>query len=251
LREQSASGRIKTAEERDALAAERDRQAEERDDLLAAQHGEADPVVVQIHEQLAQLREQAAQQRAAAAADRARAAADREAAARDREEAHRALSEAEHALRAAATDELTGACTRRVGLARITDEIERACRTGARLTVAFVDVDQLKQVNDAQGHEAGDRLLSLVAKTMRDHLRPYDIIVRYGGDEFLCVMPHASRATAAERISAVAATLSTAETGHAISFGLAEHHPYDGLRELIARADANLLEARRPPRTLD
>ena len=239
LRDESAAGRLETATERDAAAAERDREADERDDMLAAQHGEHSDLTV------AQIREQTARQRAAAAADRARAAADREAAARDRDEARRAMSEAEHLVKAAATDELTGAWTRRYGLAQISHEIERARRTGATLTVAFVDVDQLKEVNDTHGHDAGDRLLSLVVRTMRDRLRPYDLIVRYGGDEFLCAMPNASSDTAADRMSAVAATLSTPETGHSISFGVAERGPDEGLGELISRADADMLEVRR------
>jgi diguanylate cyclase (GGDEF)-like protein len=245
LRDESAAGRLATAEERDAAAAERDRLADERDDRVAAQRGEDPDATV------AEIRARAARQRAAAAADRAGAAADREAAARDRDEARRAWAEAEHKLKVAATDELTGAWIRRSGLAQITHEIERAQRTGARLTVAFVDVDELKEVNDTRGHDAGDQLLSLVVKTMRDHLRPYDIIVRYGGDEFLCAMPHVSGNTAAERMSAIAATLSAAETGHTISFGVAEHHHGEGLRELISRADANMLEVRRSRRTAD
>ena len=244
MRDDSAGDRLEGAEERDAAAAERDRQADERDDLLAAQHGEHSVSVAQI-------RARAARERAAAAADRERAAADREAAARDRDEARRVQGEAEHELTVAATDELTGAWTRRFGLAQIEHEIERTRRTGATLTVAFIDVDDLKEANDSHGHDDGDRLLSLVVKTMRDHLRPYDIIVRYGGDEFLGAMPHVSSDTAAERMAAVAATLSKVETGHSISFGVAERHPDEGLRELISRADANMLDGRRRSRRTD
>ena len=109
----------------------------------------------------------------------------------------------------------------------------------------------MKEVNDTHGHDAGDQLLSLVVKTMRDQLRPYDIIVRHGGDEFLCAMPNVSRDRAAERMTAVAATLSKVGSGHAISFGVAEHHPDEGLRELISRADANMLQARRSRRTAE
>jgi PleD family two-component response regulator len=64
-------------------------------------------------------------------------------------------------------------------------------------------------------------------------------------------MPHVSSDTAAERMSAVAATLSATETGHAISFGVAEHHPDEGLRELISHADADMLQVRRSRRTAD
>ncbi|MDQ3859077.1 MAG: GGDEF domain-containing protein, partial [Actinomycetota bacterium] len=166
-------------------------------------------------------------------------------AARERDEARRAQAEARHEVKLAATDQLTGAWTRRFGLVQITREIERARRTGGTLTLAFVDVDDLKKVNDSHGHAVGDRLLYLAVEAMRATLRPYDVVVRYGGDEFLCAMPNITRGAATERMTAIAATLSAAETGHSISFGLAEHQPDDGLQELVGRADADLLAARR------
>jgi len=65
------------------------------------------------------------------------------------------------------TDELTGGWTRRLGLEEISRELERAHRTGFSLVLAFIDVDGLKQVNDSQGHLAGDTLLRLVGETLR------------------------------------------------------------------------------------
>lgn len=238
LRDESASARIATADERDRAALERDREAADRD-ALAASYDEHAVVG------LAEVRLQAERDRAHAASDRARAAADREAAARERAEARSSHDEAQREIAQAATDQLTGTWTRSFGLTQITREIERARRTGGTLTLAFVDVDRLKDVNDSAGHASGDRLLRLVASTVRGNLRSYDVLVRYGGDEFLCAMPNISAEAVAQRMAAIATTLSQSETGHGISFGLAEYQHGDGLPELVARADAGLLVAKR------
>ena len=111
--------------------------------------------------------------------------------------------------------------------------------------LAFIDVDGLKQVNDSQGHLAGDTLLRLVGETVRTNVRPYDVTVRYGGDELICAMPNLSEAEARERFERIAEILTAADPRHSVSFGLAEAEPDDSLQELIARADADLLEARR------
>ena len=113
------------------------------------------------------------------------------------------------------------------------------------LTLVFIDVDGLKEVNDTLGHTEGDRLLRLVADTVRANVRPYDVVVRYGGDEFLCAMPHFSRSGASERMKQIVETLRAADTHHSISFGVAEQVETDGLEELISRADSDLLETRR------
>jgi diguanylate cyclase (GGDEF)-like protein len=187
----------------------------------------------------------AAADRTRAAEDRARAASDRREAARERAEALKEHHESEDTLKLATTDELTGAWTRKFGLEEVSRELERAHRTGARLVVAFVDVDGLKEVNDTQGHLAGDALLQLVGETVRGNVRPYDVTVRYGGDELICAMPNINLAEARTRFIKIAAALKAIDAKHSISFGLAEAGPVDGLEALIACADADLLEARR------
>ena len=247
VREESAAERLRTADERDLAAARRDRGAEGRDELARLHDLEDDEDASRedILSRSRRDRARAAADRAKAADDRARAASDRQEAARERAEAVRHRTESAHDLKFATTDELTGAWTRRFGLEEMSRELERAHRTGASLMLAFIDVDGLKQVNDSQGHLAGDMLLRRVGKTLRANVRPYDVIVRYGGDELVCAMPNLSAAEARVRFEKVAAELTAANAKHSVTFGLAEAGPADSLQELIARADADLLEARR------
>jgi diguanylate cyclase (GGDEF)-like protein len=111
--------------------------------------------------------------------------------------------------------------------------------------LAFIDVDGLKEINDSQGHLAGDTLLQHLGETLRANVRPYDVIVRYGGDEFICAMPNVSGPEARARFERIAALLTAADAKHSVTFGLAEAEPADSLQELIGRADADLLKARR------
>jgi diguanylate cyclase (GGDEF)-like protein len=133
---------------------------------------------------------------------------------------------------------------RKFGLAEVARELERAARTGAKLVIAFIDVDGLKDVNDERGHLAGDALLRLVGETIRANIRGYDSLVRYGGDELLCAMPQITVSEAQERFEQIGVALSAAGTNHSVTFGLAEAEPTDSLRDLIGRADDALLEAR-------
>lgn len=253
VRAESAAARLGTGEDRDRAAELRDRGAEGRD-ALARLHDlqdDADASREDILLRAERDRARAAADRAKAADDRVRAAADREEAARERAEARRDRTTSADNLKLAATDELTGARTRKLGLEEVSRELERAHRTGARLMLAFVDVDGLKAVNDSQGHLAGDALLRLLGETLRENVRPYDVIVRYGGDELLCAMPNLGVPEARARFEKIAAALAAADPDHSITFGLAEAEPADSVRELIARADADLLQARRSPTSDD
>jgi diguanylate cyclase (GGDEF)-like protein len=247
LRDEGAEARLQTADDRDRAAARRDRGAEARD-ALARMHDQqsgADASPADIVLRAERDRARAAADRVKAANDRARAAADREEAARERAEALRHRDESAEDLRRATTDELTGARTRTFGLDEITRELERAHRTGGTLLLAFVDVDGLKEVNDTQGHLAGDALLRLVGETIRANVRPYDLIVRYGGDELVCAMPNLSALEARTRFQKIAAALTAVSPDHSITFGLAAAEPAENLQELLARADTDLLAARR------
>ena len=99
-----------------------------------------------------------------------------------------------------------------------------------QLMLAFVDVDGLKQLNDTRGHPAGDAALRLVGQALRANLRPYDVIVRYGGDEFLCAMPNLSAPEARARFKRIAHALAAVNAEHSISFGLAQAQDSEILR---------------------
>ena len=245
-REHAARNRLAIATERDHVAAARDIGATERD-VISARRDHAENLVAsrdEILERAAKDRERAADDRERAADDRAMAAADRDVAARERAELLRMRAASADLLKQAATDQLTGARTRFFGLDAALRELERAHRTAGHLALAFVDIDGLKQTNDAHGHLAGDQLLRRVGQTLREHLRSYDVIVRYGGDEFICVLPDLAEDEARVRFDSIAAALAGVDAGHAISFGLSESTAEDTLDTLIARADADLIATR-------
>jgi diguanylate cyclase (GGDEF)-like protein len=145
----------------------------------------------------------------------------------------------------ASTDDLTGVLRRGAGLALLEREIDRSRRTETRLVVVFLDVDGLKRVNDELGHAAGDRLLADVAAVLRSRLRSYDLVMRWGGDEFVCALYGAGREGAERRLEAVAAAIATVTAGRTVSWGLVELDADDGAASVIARADASLYERRR------
>src|SRR5438309_8900660 len=88
-----------------------------------------------------------------------------------------------------AFDELTGVLRRAAGISAAEREMARARRHSTPLTVAFIDVDGLKEANDARGHAAGDAMLRGLTAALKEGLRAEDVVLRYGGDEFVCVMP--------------------------------------------------------------
>jgi diguanylate cyclase (GGDEF)-like protein len=101
--------------------------------------------------------------------------------------------------RLAALDPLTGVYNRRFGLGRLREEFSRAVRANTPVGVLMFDIDHFKSVNDTYGHQVGDRLLMSVAGVVGSILREGDILIRYGGEEFLAVLP----AAASEDIQAV------------------------------------------------
>jgi diguanylate cyclase (GGDEF)-like protein len=149
----------------------------------------------------------------------------------------------------AVRDPLTGLLNRRGGEDQLGREVARAHRENRPLSVAMLDVDHFKQVNDQFGHEIGDRVLRGLARTMADCVRAYDFVARWGGEEWLAVMPGAARNDAhgiVERIrSAVEAFRSEGLPAVTISAGVDELAPGETTGAgVIARADARLYQAK-------
>ena len=177
---------------------------------------------------------------AQAAADRSRAAADRERASRDRHNAARIRARLEAELERAHLDELTGAYRREMGRTALSNEIDRARRSDGRFVLAFVDVDDLKGVNDRDGHAAGDRVLQTVVEAIRARLRSFDPIIRFGGDEFVCGLSAADVPEAERRFLEIAEVIE-ADAHVGISVGFAALDPDETVDGLMERADVAML----------
>ncbi len=131
---------------------------------------------------------------------------------------------------------------------RSSTELDRARRNHDRLVLAFIDVDELKLVNDRDGHRAGDALLQAVVATMRAMLRSFDPVVRYGGDEFVCVLAGTDTAEATARFAEIKSALAREHDEAGISVGVVELQDGETLDELITRGDAALYAAKGRPR---
>ncbi len=99
-------------------------------------------------------------------------------------------------------DSLTGCFNRRYLDETLERELSRSRREGYPLSLVILDLDHFKQINDTYGHQAGDQALVVLAETLRAGIRHEDVLCRYGGEEFIILMPHMPLATAAERAEA-------------------------------------------------
>ena len=234
-----ADDRDASAAARDVTSSSHDATANERDDLATQRDARADARDVangRIDLDAASDRNAARRDRLSAQADRLHAAHDRKAAEVDR---LLAAEERSEWLR----DELTGSYRRAPGLVELEREIIRAERTERSYVLAFIDVDGLKAVNDMFGHDAGDEHLREVVRCIRRVVRDYDVVLRYGGDEFICGMADTHIADVVERFDRVNAAL-RAGSNASVTVGVAERQKGESLAELISRADTEMYESR-------
>ncbi|WP_374444014.1 diguanylate cyclase [Stella sp.] len=153
--------------------------------------------------------------------------------------------------RLATTDPLTGAYNRRFGHTRLAEELRRRERYQNRISVLLLDIDHFKAINDRFGHEAGDEVLRRLVDICVRVLRSVDIVVRWGGEEFLVLLPETGRLAAgraAERIRAAVAAAEIAVEGSppiamTVSIGAAEAIGSDP-GDVVRRADVALYAAK-------
>jgi two-component system cell cycle response regulator len=150
-------------------------------------------------------------------------------------------------------DELTGVYSRRAGMERLREEFARAHRNQKVFSVAMVDIDHFKRINDTYGHLAGDSVLREVAGVLKSQLRSCDVVLRYGGEEFMIIMPDTDKDQALRPLERLGKKLSDIEipvndTKVKVSVSIGVTSTYSGgedLMETIKRADQALYDAKR------
>jgi len=159
----------------------------------------------------------------------------------------RKLLEAE-IFRYATTDNLTGLFNRRSFDQRLTEEMDLTMRYGSPMALVMYDFDGFKDINDAHGHVQGDKVLEQSARLVRDNVRSTDMVVRWGGEEFMILVPQARLVTAkvlAEKLRQVLEEYVFSARFHVTaSFGVTEYVPGESKDTLLKRVDDALYRAK-------
>jgi diguanylate cyclase (GGDEF)-like protein len=165
----------------------------------------------------------------------------------------------EQTREASLSDPLTGLPNTRFMFTHLARELSRAARLGNQVAILVLDLDDFKEINDTYGHHVGDRALREVARVLREAIRPYDICVRYAGDEFIVVLadcgPEDAEAKRMELQRVIGDTVFEAAPGHVVPVSLsigAAVFPVDGetYEALLATADGRMYrdkKSRKPP----
>jgi diguanylate cyclase (GGDEF)-like protein len=152
----------------------------------------------------------------------------------------------------AGTDAVTGCMNHRAMRRRLDEEIGRATRSGGPLSALLIDLDDFKAVNDRDGHQAGDALLRAVVQALVGEFRAFDRVARYGGDEFVVILPNAELDSAAaaasralERLRAIPTQSGIGAGGVSASIGAAQWRAPMSIEDLLEACDAALLRSKR------
>lgn len=149
----------------------------------------------------------------------------------------------------ASIDPLTGLLNRR----SFEEQVRDLVKSGARFAVAYGDLDHFKRLNDTHGHDTGDRSLRLFSRTLRETIRPGDVAARWGGEEFVLLLPDASASDGAEVLERIRKNLAVAQQSgkippFTVSFGVGDNYDAAEFTDLLAMADGALLTAKRAGR---
>lgn len=150
--------------------------------------------------------------------------------------------------RLSVTDRLTGIYNRMKLDEALAAEIQRCRRYDQALAIVLLDIDHFKRINDTYGHQAGDRALIDIARLLSEGSRETDVVGRWGGEEFMIVLPHTDLAGAGRLAEKMRTTIAAHEFSgigqQTASFGVAAYRIDDQPNDLVARADAALYEAK-------
>jgi diguanylate cyclase len=162
---------------------------------------------------------------------------------------------AQHAIeeqrKKAMHDALTGLPNREAYQQRLEQEVQRIKRYGSKLSLMVCDVDLFKRINDSYGHLAGDKVLKIIAKSLQKNLRDSDFIARFGGEEFVVLMPETSTSEAKivaeklrEKIEVSPFNFKKEPVQITVSFGISEFAKGENADEVFSRADKALYKAK-------
>lgn len=148
-------------------------------------------------------------------------------------------------------DALTDIFNRRAILNLLQKEVERSSRTGALLSIGLCDIDHFKMINDTHGHQVGDDVLHGLVEILKNNLRSYDAIGRYGGEEFLIIAPDTSGASEKSLYSRLCSTIADTpistrkgDINVTLSIGVAGSLDLNTVDKLLAKADTALYQAK-------